>query len=140
MSGERSSQNVLVNFRLDKDQPLRLRWLAADGSPGDGYKPQITAIRLAAGTRLAMDRSAIVEQTAPDPGGGFGAYLLTFAGMVGYSHDHPDRASVDTLEDQEIEYDLELVHDETGRVAIEGEDYQILERPRGWARRVSRAR
>ena len=135
-----SEPTVLVNFRLDKDQPLRLRWLAADGVPGDGYKPQITAIRLDGGVKLAMDRSAIVEQTAPDPGGGVGAYLVTFAGMVGYSHDHPDRASVDALEDQEIEYDLELVHDETGRVAVEGVDYQILERPRGYARRVSRAR
>lgn len=133
-----SEPNVLVNFRLDRDRPLRLRWLASDGVPGDGYKAQITAIRLADGQRLAMDGSAIVEQTAPDPNGGAGAYLMTFNGMVGYHVDHPDRAAIDRLEDQEIEYDLELVHDDSGRVAVEGEDYKILERPRGRAHRLSR--
>ena len=133
-----SEPNVLVNFRLDKDRPLRLRWLATDGVPGDGYKAQITGIHLATGERLAMDGSAIVEQTAPDPTGGIGAYLLTFNGMVGYHVDHPDRATVDRIEDQEIEYDLDLVHDDSGRIAVEGEDYKILERPRGWARRLSR--
>lgn len=131
-----SQPNVLVNFRLDKDRPLRMRWLATDGVPGDGYKAQITAIRLPGGVRLAMDRSAIVEQTAPDPGGGIGAYLLTFNGMVGFHVDHPDRAHVDALADQEIDYDLELVHDDSGRVAVEGEDYKIVERPRGWAHKI----
>ena len=138
MSGEPSEPNLLVNFRLDKDRPLRLRWLATDGVPGDGYKAQVTAIRLADGHRLAMDGSAIVEQTAPDPGGGVGAYVMTFNGMVGYHVDHPDRAQVDRLDDQEIDYDLELVHDDTGRVAVEGEDYKILERPRGWAHKLTR--
>ena len=138
MSGERSEPNVLVNVRLDNDRPLRLRWLATDGVPGDGYKAQVTAIRLADGQRLAMDGSAIVEQTAPDPGGGVGAYVMTFNGMVGYHVDHPDRTHVDRLEDQEIDYDLELVHDDTGRVAVEGEDYKILERPRGWAHKLTR--
>ncbi len=133
-----SEPNVLVNFRLDKDRPLRLRWLATDGVPGDGYKPQITAIKLRDGKRLAMDNSAILEQTAPDPGGGIGAYLMTFNGMVGYAADHPDRASVDALEDQEIDYDLELVHDDSGRVAVENTDYQILERPRAWAHKLTR--
>ena len=47
-----SEPNVLVNFRLDKDQPLRLRWLATDGVPGDGYKAQITAIKLSGGAKL----------------------------------------------------------------------------------------
>lgn len=133
-----SEPNILVNFRLDKDQPLRLRWLATDGVPGDGYKPQITAIRLADGSRIAMDGSAIVEQTAPDPGGGIGAYLLTFNGVVGFSQDHPDRASVDRIDSMEIDYELELVHDDTGRVAVEDADYKILERPRGWAHKISR--
>jgi hypothetical protein len=140
MSGDQRDPNVLVNFRLDKDQPLRMRWLATDGVPGDGYKPQITAIRLPDGSRLAMDGSAIVEQTAPDPGGGVGAYLVTFNGVVGYPTEHPDRARIDGIESTQIEYDLELVHDDSGRVAVEGEDYKILERPQGWAHRISRKR
>ena len=86
-----SETNVLVNFRLDKDQPLRLKWLATDGVPGDGYKAQITAIKLMDGHRLAMDKSSILEQTVADPSGGIGGYLMTFNGMVGFAADHPDR-------------------------------------------------
>lgn len=133
-----SEPNVLVNFRLDKDRPVRLRWLATDGVPGDGYKAQITAIKLASGARLAMDGSAILEQTAPDASGGLGAYLMTFNGMVGYAADHPDRAHVDKLDDQEIEYELEFVHDDTERIAVEGEDYKLVERPAGWAHKLTR--
>jgi hypothetical protein len=129
-----SEPNVLVNFRLDKDRPLRFRWLATDGAPGDGYKAQVTAIKLQDGTRLAMDRSAILEQTAPDAAGG-GVYTLTFNGMVGFGADHPDRAAVDALVDQEIDYELELVHDESGRVANEAE-LEILDRPRAFARKL----
>ena len=130
--------NVLVNFRLDKDQPLRLRWMATDGVPGDGYKAQVTAIKLQDGATLPMDRTAILEQTAPDPRGGLNAYLMTFNGMVGYAADHPERKRVDELADQQIEYDLEFVHDDTGRVAVEDRDYEIIERPRGWARKLVR--
>ena len=133
-----SEPNVLVNFRLDKDQPLRLRWLATDGVPGDGYKAQITAIKLSDCGKLAMDGSAILEQTAPDPGGGLGAYIMTFNGMVGYASNHPDRSRVETLADQEVDYDLEFVHDDTGRAAEENRDYKILERPRGFARKISK--
>lgn len=128
--------NVLVNFRLDKDQPLRLKWLATDGAPGDGYKAQVTAIKLMDGARLAMDSSAILEQTTPDPAGGLGGYLLTFTGMVGFAADHPDRKTVDSLVDQEIEYDLEFIHDESGRVAVENTDFRVVERPRGVARKL----
>lgn len=131
-----SVPNVLVNFRLDKDQPLRFRWLATDGVPGDGYKAQVTSVMLADGRRLAMDSSAILEQTAPDAGGGLGAYLLTFNGMVGYAADHPDRGAVEELADQEVDYELEFVHDETGRVAVEGTEFKIIDRPRGFARRL----
>jgi len=125
-----SEPNVLVNFRLDKERPLRLRWLATDGVPGDGYKAQVTAVRLADGARLELDGSAILEQTAADPAGGLGAYLMTFNGMVGYAADHPDRKRIDALDDQEIEYDLEFIHEDSGRIAIDNEDYKILERPR----------
>src|SRR5215813_9084210 len=103
--GDMSEPNVLVNFRLDRDKPLRLKWLATDGVPGDGYKAQITAIRFVDGSRLMMDSSAILEHTAPDAAGGIGAYLLTFNGMVGYAPDHPDRARMDTLNDEEIDYE-----------------------------------
>jgi hypothetical protein len=133
-----SEPNVLVNFRLDKDRPMRLKWLATDGVPGDGYKAQVTAIKFNNGSKIQLDTTAILEQTAPDAGGGIGAYLLTFNGMVGYAADHPDRKIVDTLEDQEIEFDLEFIHDETGRVAIDNEDFKILERPRAWARKISK--
>lgn len=132
------SDNVLVSFRLGADQPLRLRWLASDGAPGDGYKPQVTAVKLMDGARLAMHSSAIIEQTAPDHGAGQGAYIMTFNGMVGFAADHPDRTIVDALVDQEIEYDLDFVHDETGRIAVENTDYRIVERPRGTARKLAK--
>ncbi len=128
--------NVLVNFRLNPDHPVRLKWMATDGVPGDGYKAQITAVKLGA-TTLQMDSSAILEQTAPDPAGGIGGYLLTFNGMVGYAEDHPDRAHVDKLTDAEITYDLEFVHEEDGRAAVEDQDYRILERPRAMAHKIS---
>ncbi len=133
-----SEPNVLVSFRLDKEEPLRFRWMATDGVPGDGYKAQITAIKLAGGGRLEMDGSAILEQTAPDAGGGLGAYLMTFSGMVGYASDHPDRSQIDKADDQQVEYELAFVHDDSGRVAIENEDYKIVDRPRGWLRKLSK--
>jgi len=133
-----SEPNVLVNFRLDKDVAIRLRWLATDGVPGDGYKAQVTQIRLDNGAALRMDSSAILEQTAPDPKGGLGAYLVTFNGMVGYAADHADRAVVEALTDQQVDYDIEFIHDDTGRIAVEDEDYKIVERPRGWARKLTK--
>jgi hypothetical protein len=128
--------NVLVSFRLDADRPVRLKWQATDGVPGDGYKAQITAIRLG-GATLAMDGSAILEQTGADPAGGLGGYLVTFSGVVGFAGDHPDRAHVEAITDTEIEYDLAFVHEETGRIAVEGEDYKLVERPPGMAHRIS---
>jgi len=133
-----SEPNVLVNFRLDKEAPLRFRWLATDGVPGDGYKAQVTAIKLAGGAVLEMDGSSIVEQTAPDAAGGLGAYMLTFSGMIGYASDHPNRKQIDKLEDQQVEYDLVFVHDDSERIAVENEDYKIIERPRGWLRKLSK--
>ena len=126
-----SEPNVLVNFRLDRERPMRIKWLATDGVPGDGYKAQVTSIRLARRRDLEMDSSAILEQTAPDPSGGIGGYLVTFNGMVGYAADHPDRARIDQLTDDEIGYELVFVHDDEGRLAVEGEDYEIRDRPRG---------
>ena len=130
-----SEPNVLVTFRLDKDQPLRLRWLATDGVPGDGYKAQVTAVKLSVG-RLAMDKTAIMEHTTADPDGGDGAYLMTFNGMVGFAADHPDRAIIDKLAEEAIDYEFELVHDDSGRIAVEGTDFTVTERPRAWARKL----
>jgi len=131
-----SEPNVLVNFRLDKDQPLRLRWLATDGVPGDGYKAQVTAVKLSVG-RLVMDQTAVMEHTVADPDGGVGAYLLTFNGMVGFAADHPDRGLIDKLGEEQIDYEVAFVHDESGRVASEGIDFTIVERPRAWARKLA---
>lgn len=128
--------NVLVNFRLNPDRPVRLKWLATDGVPGDGYKAQITSVKVQEKT-IAMDSSAILEQSAPDPAGGIGGYLVTFNGMVGFAEDHPHRKLVEGLEDAEIEYDLAFIHEESERVAVEDEDYKIIERPSGMAHRIS---
>jgi hypothetical protein len=130
--------NVLVNFRLDRDRPMRIKWHATDGVPGDGYKAQVTAITLDDGARLQMDSTAILEQTAPDAAGGIGAYLVTFSGMVGFAGDHPDRARIDKLEDEEIGYEMAFIHEEDGRIAVEGEDYEIRDRPRGMAHKLTR--
>lgn len=132
----RVMSNVLVNFRLNPDRPVRVKWMATDGVPGDGYKAQVTAVRFGAVT-LEMDSSAILEQTAPDPAGGIGGYMVTFNGMVGFADDHPDRKHVDKLTDAEIEYDLVFVHEDDDRLAIEDEDYKILERPTAMAHKIS---
>jgi hypothetical protein len=132
-----SEPNVLVNFRLDRDRPARVKWLATDGVPGDGYKAQVTAIRLADGGLLEMDSSAIMEQTAPDPAGGLGGYLVTFNGMVGFAADHPDRRKIDAIGDGEIDYDLAFVKDD-GTVAVENQDYKVVERPRGAVHNLSK--
>jgi hypothetical protein len=133
-----SEPNVLVNFRLDRDRPMRVKWLATDGVPGDGYKAQVMVIRLDDGATLEMDSSAILEHTAPDPGGGIGAYLVTFNGMVGFASDHPDRARLDKLGDEEIGYDMAFIREHDGHHAVEGEDYEIRDRPRGMAHKLSR--
>jgi hypothetical protein len=133
-----SEPNVLVNFRLDRDRPMRLKWMATDGVPGDGYKAQVTVIKLDDGSTLEMDSSAILEQTAPDPGGGIGAYLVTFNGMVGFASDHPDRGRIEKLEDEEIGYEMVFIREHDGRLAVEGEDYEIREHPRAMAHKLSR--
>ena len=133
-----SEPNVLVNFRLDKEKPLRLRWLATDGVPGDGYKAQVTAVVLPDGIKLAMDSSAILEQAHADPTGGLGAYFVTFNGMVGYAADHADRAKVDAFEDQEIEYELDFIHEESGRIAVTDQDFKIVDKPRAWAHKLTK--
>ena len=130
-----SEPAILVNFRLET--PLHFKWLAKDGTPHDGYKAQIVAIELADGVKLAMDASAIMEQVVADPRGGAGDYLLTFNGMVGYPAGHPDRAKVDAIAEQPVDYTLSFVHDD-GRVADQGKDFTITERPRAVARKIGK--
>ena len=132
-----SEPNVLVSFRLDRETPLRVKWIATDGVPGDGYKAQITAVILPSGQRLMMHASSILEQTHADPSGGAHAYLMTFTGVVGYAHDHADRSLVETLGDSEIDYELEFVA-EDGRVAVPEEDYHITDRPKAMIRVLSK--
>jgi hypothetical protein len=130
--------NVLVNFRLDRDRPMRIKWLATDGVPGDGYKAQVTTFKFDDGSTLEMDSSAILEQTAPDPGGGIGAYLVTFNGMVGFAADHPDRARIDKLLEEEIGYEMVFIRERDGEFAVEGQDYEIRDRPRATAHKLTR--
>ena len=135
-----SEPNVLVNFRLDKEKPLRLRWLATDGVPGDGYKAQVTAVVLPDGAQLAMDSSAILEQAHADPSGGLGAYFVTFNGMVGYAADHPDRAKVDALRGSGDRVRPRFRPRGVGpRSPSTNEDYKIVDKPRGWAHKLTQA-
>jgi hypothetical protein len=126
--------NVMVSFRLDRDMPLRVRWRATDGVPGEGYKAQVTGIVLPDGTRLAMHGSSILEQAQA---AGDGIFTITFTGMVGYAHDHADFEHVDKLADVEVDYEIEFVH-EDGRTAT-AEDYEILDRPRARAKNLANA-
>lgn len=133
-----SEPNALVNFRLDRDRPMRIKWLATDGVPGDGYKAQVTTIRFDDGAALEMDSSAILEHAAPDPGGGIGAYLVTFNGMVGFAADDPRRARIDQLDEEEIGYEMVFIRERDGELAVEGEDYEIRDRPRATAHKLAR--
>jgi hypothetical protein len=58
--------------------------------------------------------------------------------MVGFAADHPDRATIDTIVEQDVDYDLEFIHEDSGRIAVEGADFRIVERPRGRARKVTK--
>ena len=42
----------MLRVVLGRERPVRLRWLATEGAPGEGYKAQVTAIVLPDGTRL----------------------------------------------------------------------------------------
>jgi hypothetical protein len=65
--------------------------------------------------------------------------MVTFNGMVGYASDHPDRARIEKLTDEEIGYELTFIRDDDdGRLAVEGEDFEIRDKPRGMAHKISR--
>jgi hypothetical protein len=127
--------NVLVNFRLDPATPIRVAWMAADGTPTDGYKPQITAIVLANGARLAMDASAILEHATA--GAGAGEFAISFTGMVGFAADHADRARVEGIAAEEaVDYEIAFVRAEDGKLAALGTDYTVTARPQATARKL----
>ena len=120
----------MVRFTLGRETPLRVKWLAGDGSPGDGYKAQVTAIVLPDGTRLAMHGSSILEQAQRDGDD----FVVTFTGMVGYAEDHADFAHVSKLTDAEVDYEIEFVH-EDGHSAP-ADQFQIVDRPRAHAKKL----
>lgn len=120
----------MVRFTLGRESPLRVKWLATDGKPGEGYKAQVTAIVLPDGTRLAMHGSSILEQTQADGD----EYAVTFTGMVGYAEDHADFAHVSKLTDAEVDYEIEFVH-EDGQTAP-ADQFQIVDRPRARAQKL----
>jgi hypothetical protein len=122
--------NVIVNFHLARQSPLRVKWSATDGAPGDGYKAQVTAIVLPDGTRLAMHGSAILEKTEPD-----GAdFIVTFTGMVGYAEDHADFGHVSKLTEAEVDYELEFVHEDGHNAPAD--QFEITDRPRALAKKI----
>ena len=65
------------------------------------------------------------------------AVALLATGTSHAADDHPDRKHVEALTDAEITYDLVFVHEEDGRIAVENEDYRILERPSAMAHKIS---
>ncbi len=129
-----SEPTAMVSFRLDRESPMRIEWRAKDGTPGDGYKPQVTAFLFADGTKLVMHGSSILEQVAADGSD----FVITFNGMVGFAADHADRPRIEALAEEDVAYELELVH-EDGRIATEGRDYKVVEQPKARARRLGRA-
>jgi hypothetical protein len=63
---------------------------------------------------------------------------VTFNGMVGFAADHPDRRRIDQVDDGEIDYDLAFVKEEDGSVAVEDQDYRVVDRPRGAVHKLTR--
>ena len=118
----------MLRVVLGRDNPMRVRWLADDGAPGDGYKAQVTAIVLPDGTRLAMHGSSILEQAQP---AGDDVYTVTFTGMVGYQAEHADYPHVEKLTTADVDYELEFVHEDGG--IAEASAFEVVERPRAIA-------
>lgn len=133
MYSARMAEQIMLRVVLGRDNPMRVRWLATDGVPGDGYKAQVTALVLPDGTRLAMHGSSIMEQ-AQQAGGD--TYAITFTGMIGYAKDHADYAHVEPLVDAEVDYEVEFVHEE-GRNASP-DDFEVVDRPRAIATNLAR--
>lgn len=133
----RPMAKLMIAFQLKADTPVRIRWRATDGAPGDGYKSQITAIILPDGKRITIGANEIVEACIPDPASADRDYNVSFAGVVTYGEDHPDYAVVSLIGEDRVEYDLEFVRRD-GTRAVEGEDFAVRERPPALAARLAR--
>jgi hypothetical protein len=131
------STKVMIAFQLKADTPVRIRWRAQDGAPGDGYKSQITAIILPDGKRITIGANDIVEACIPDPASADRDYNLSFAGVVNYGDDHPDFDVVETITEDRVSYDLEFVRRDGSR-AVEEQDFELLARPPALAARMTR--
>jgi hypothetical protein len=122
------SEQVMLRVVLGRENPMRVRWRATDGAPGDGYKAQVTAIVLPDGTRLAMHGSSILEQAQPADDGEF---AITFTGMLGYAPEHADYAHVAKVSEADVDYELEFVHDDGHSAASDA--FDVVDRPRATA-------
>ncbi|MBA3503577.1 MAG: hypothetical protein M4D80_27655 [Myxococcota bacterium] len=123
------SEQVMLRVVLGRENPMRVRWRATDGAPGDGYKAQVTALVLPDGTRIAMHGSSVLEQAQPVDDDG--EFAVTFTGMIGYAPEHADYEAVEKLSDTDVDYEIEFVH-EDGHTA--GADaFDVVERPRATA-------
>jgi len=63
------------------------------------------------------------------------ASATIFTGMVGFTADHPDRARVDKLTEEQVGYVLAFVRDD-GTTVDEGTAYTISDRPKAMARKL----
>jgi hypothetical protein len=131
------ADKVMIAFQLKADAPVRIAWKAQDGTPGDGYKSQITAIILPDGKRVTIGPNEIVEACIPDPASAAQDYNLSFAGVVTYADDHPAFAVVGTIDEDRVGYDLEFVRPD-GTTATEDTDFEITSRPPALAARMSK--
>jgi hypothetical protein len=131
------SDKVMIAFQLRGDTPISIAWRATDGSPGDGYKAQITAIILPDGKRITIRANDIVEAVVPDPTTAEHQYNMSFAGIVTYAADHADHAVVSAVNEERVGYDLEFVRPD-GTRAVEDTDYEIRERPPALAARLGK--
>ncbi len=122
------ADKVMIAFQLKADTPVRISWKAQDGTPGDGYKSQITAIILPDGKRIMIGANEIVEACIPDPASAARDYNLSFAGVVTYADDHPFHAVVAGIDEERVSYDLEFVRPDGSR-ATEEQDFEIRDRP-----------
>ena len=128
---------VMIAFQLKADAPVRISWKAQDGSPGDGYKSQITTIILPDGKRITIGANEIVEACIPDASSAAEDYILSFAGVVTYLEDHPIYPIVSLIDEDRVSYDLEFVRPDGSR-AVEEQDFEIRDRPTALAARIGK--
>jgi hypothetical protein len=131
------ADKVMIAFQLKADTPVRVSWKAQDGTPGDGYKSQITAIILPDGKRITIGANEIVEACIPDPASAAPDYILSFAGVVTYLPDHPAHEVVSGIDEDRVGYDLEFVRPDGSR-ATEDTDFEIRDRPPALAARIGK--